>query len=354
VTLKLENLSLRFDDHQVIRDVSFDVADGELVCLLGPSGCGKTTTLRLIAGFERPENGTIMINDQIVSNADQAVVPQKRDVGFLFQDYALFPHLTVAENIAYGLSGRTKQQVKERTWEMLRQIRMIDHADKYPHELSGGEQQRVALARARAPRPSLLLLDEPFSGLDTSLRGKLRRETRDVLKDRGVTAIMVTHDPEEAMLMADRIILMRDGRVVQTGTPEELYTNPVDAFTAEFFCDVNHLDGIVDGDWIKTDAGLIPNQNHPDGMEVDVLIRPEAVTIGSEAFDKALSQEVRVCAVDYAGGASHIRLGLGDDPEPTTHIQARYPGPFRATIGDRVQLNIDQAQTFIFPKQDEI
>ena len=350
--LKLENLSLRFDDDQIIRDVSFEVADGELVCLLGPSGCGKTTTLRLIAGFEKPEAGTISLGDQIVSSASHAIAPQKRDVGFLFQDYALFPHLTVAENIAYGLSGRTKQQVKDRTTEMLRQIRMQDHAYKYPHELSGGEQQRVALARARAPRPSLLLLDEPFSGLDTSLRAKLRRETRDVLKDRGVTAIMVTHDPEEAMLMADRIILMRDGRVVQTGTPEELYTGPIDAFTAEFFCEVNHLDGIVDGDWIKTDAGRIPNQNHPDGMEVDVLIRPEAVTLGSEAFDKALSQEVRVCSVDYAGGASHIRLGLGDDLEPTTHIHARYPGPFRAVTGDRVQLNIDQAQTFIFPKQD--
>ncbi len=350
--LKLENLSLWFGDDQIIRDVSFEVTDGELVCLLGPSGCGKTTTLRLIAGFEKPEAGTITMGDQFVSSAGYAVDPQQRDVGFLFQDYALFPHLTVAENIAYGLSGRSKQEVKEWTWEMLHQIRMTDHADKYPHELSGGQQQRVALARARAPRPRLLLLDEPFSGLDTSLRGKLRRETRDILKDRGVTAIMVTHDPEEAMLMADRIVLMRDGRVVQIGTPEELYTNPVDAFTAEFFCDVNHLDGIVDGDWIKTDAGLIPNQNYPDGTEVDVLIRPEAVTIGSEAFDKALSQEVRVCAVDYAGGASHIRLGLGETPEPATHIQARYPGPFRAAVGDRVQLNIDQSQTFVFPKQD--
>ncbi|NKB18909.1 MAG: ATP-binding cassette domain-containing protein [Alphaproteobacteria bacterium] len=353
MTLKLENLTLRFDDQPVIRDVSFDVADGELVCLLGPSGCGKTTTLRLIAGFERPESGTITIGDQIVSTAGQAVAPQKRDVGFLFQDYALFPHLTVAENIAYGLSDRTRQQVKERTWEMLRQIRMLNHADKYPHELSGGEQQRVALARARAPRPSLLLLDEPFSGLDTSLRAKLRRETRDVLKDRGVTAIIVTHDPEEAMLMADRIVLMRDGRVVQTGTPEELYTNPVDAFTAEFFCEVNHLDGVVEGDWIKTNAGLIPNQNHPDGMEVDVLIRPEAVTLGSAAFDKALSQEVRVCAVDYAGGTSHIRLALSDGPEPVPHIQARHPGPFQSAVGDHIQLNIDQAQTFIFPKQHD-
>ena len=349
--LTLEKLSLRIAEDQIIHDVSFEVTDGELVCLLGPSGCGKTTTLRLIAGFEKPEAGTITLNGQIVSRPGQAIAPQKRDVGFLFQDYALFPHLTVAENIAYGLSGRTRQQVKERTWEMLRQIRMEDHADKYPHELSGGEQQRVALARARAPRPRLLLLDEPFSGLDTSLRAKLRRETRDILKDRGVTAIMVTHDPEEAMLMADRIVLMRDGHVVQTGTPEDLYNNPVDAFTAEFFGEVNHLDGIAEGEWITTNAGRIPNTEYSDGTAVDVLIRPEAIAIGSEQFDKALSQEVRVCAIEYAGGTSHVRLGLGDEEENAPHLQAHYPGPFSASIGDRLRLNIDQAQTFTFPKE---
>ena len=349
--LKLQNLSLRFEKDQVLRDVSFEVAEGELVCLLGPSGCGKTTTLRLIAGFEKPEAGRIIIGDQIVSSARQTVAPQKRDIGFLFQDYALFPHLSVAQNIAYGLSGRTKQQVKEQTWEMLHQIRLLDHADKYPHELSSGEQQRVALARARAPRPSLMLLDEPFSGLDTSLRANLRRETREVLKDQGVTAIMVTHDPEEAMLMADRIVLMRNGRVIQSGTPKELYNNPVDAFTTEFFCEVNHLNGIVKGEWIETDAGFMPNDGHPEGTRVDVLIRPEAVTLGSETFNKTLSPKVRVCAVDYARGTSHVRLGLGDELESTTHILARYPGPFHSAIGERVQLNIDQTQTFVFSKK---
>ena len=351
--LKLQNLSLRFGKDQVLRDVSFEVAKGELVCLLGPSGCGKTTTLRLIAGFEKPETGEIIIGDQVVSNARQTLAPQKRDLGFLFQDYALFPHLTVAENIAYGLSGHSKKEAARQTWEMLRQIQLLDHADKYPHELSGGEQQRVALARACAPGPSLMLLDEPFSGLDTSLRANLRRETREVLKDQGVTAIMVTHDPEEAMLMADRIVLMRNGRVIQSGTPEELYNNPVDPFAAEFFCEVNHLTGIVKGDWIETDAGLIANNGQPDGMRVDVLIRPEAVTLGSEAFDKALTQKVRVCAVDYARGTSHVRLGLGEELETTNHILARHQGPFHPAIGDRVQLNIDQKQTFIFPQKSD-
>ena len=236
---------------------------------------------------------------------------------------------------------------------MLRQIELLDHADKYPHELSGGEQQRVALARACAPGPSLMLLDEPFSGLDTSLRANLRRETRKILKDQGVTAIMVTHDPEEAMLMADRIVLMRNGRVIQSGTPEELYNNPVDPFAAEFFCEVNHLKGIVKGDWIETDAGFIANNGQPEGMSVDVLIRPEAVTLGSETFDKALSKKVRVCAVNYARGTSHVRLGLGEEQETTDHILARHQGSFNSEIGDRVQLNIDQSQTFIFPQKSE-
>lgn len=350
--LKLHNLSLRLNKNPVLRDVSFEIARGELVCLLGPSGCGKTTTLRLIAGFEKPDSGTIEIGNKVVSSPHQVLTPQERNLGFLFQDYALFPHLTVAENIAYGLSAENKHRAKERTRELLTQIHLLDHTDKYPHELSGGEQQRVALARARAPEPSLMLLDEPFSGLDTSLRANLRRETCDVLKEHGVTAMMVTHDPEEAMLMADRIILMRNGQVIQSGTPEELYTNPIDAFTAEFFCELNRLEGLVKGDWISTIAGLIPNRGHPEGMKVDVLIRPESVILGSKAFDKMLSQEVRVCAIDYAGGASHIRLGLGDEPKLTTHITARYSGPFNSAIGDRVRLNIDESQTFVFPQKD--
>ena len=351
--LRLQNLSLRFGKDQVLRDVSFEVAKGELVCLLGPSGCGKTTTLRLIAGFEKPETGKIIIGDRIVSSSRQAVAPQKRDVGFLFQDYALFPHLTIAENIAYGLAGWSKNQAKIQTLDMLRQIQLLDHADKYPHELSGGEQQRVALARACTPQPSLMLLDEPFSGLDTSLRASLRRETREVLKAQGVTSIMVTHDPEEAMLMADRIVLMRKGQVIQCGTPKDLYNHPVDPFAAEFFCEVNHLKGVVKGDWIETNAGLIANNGQPEVMRVDVLVRPEAVTLGSETFDKALSQNVRVCAVDYARGTSHIRLGLGEELETTNHILARHQGPFHSEIGDRVQLNIDQNQTFIFPQKSE-
>lgn len=348
--LELENISLRFDNDQVIRNVSFEVEEGELVCLLGPSGSGKTTILRLIAGFEKPETGIIQLNGQTVSSKGQALSPQKRNVGFLFQDYALFPHLTVAENISYGLSGQNKKQIKEQTWEMLNQIRLLDHADKYPHELSGGEQQRVALARARAPQPSLLLLDEPFSGLDTSLRGKLRLETREVLKTKGATAIMVTHDPEEAMLMADRIILMRDGNVVQTGTPEELYSKPIDPFTAGFFGEVNRLNGLVEGNWIKTDAGRLPNENYTDGTEVDVLIRPEAFKFGSDDVNNPFSKEFRVCAVDYAGRSSHIRLGIGVGPEASTHVQAHHQGTLNANIGDHLRLNIDPTHTFTFPK----
>ena len=210
--LKLQNLSLRFEKDQVLRDVSFEVAEGELVCLLGPSGCGKTTTLRLIAGFEKPEAGRIIIGDQIVSSARQTVAPQKRDIGFLFQDYALFPHLSVAQNIAYGLSGRTKQQVKEQTWEMLHQIRLLDHADKYPHELSSGEQQRVAVARALVMKPALLLADEPTGDLDENTADALHQLLREMHTEYGLTSIIATHNPRLAAA-CDRVLRLEQGQL---------------------------------------------------------------------------------------------------------------------------------------------
>ncbi len=165
---------------------------------------------------------------------------------------------------------------------------------------------------------------------------------------------MVTHDPEEAMLMADRIVLMRNGRVVQTGSPRELYNEPVDAFAAEFFGDVNHLEGVVDGEWITTEAGQIPNKNYPDGAAIDVLVRPDAISLGSEELENSLSKQVHVCAVDYVGGSSHVRLGFSEEIDDAEHITARHPGPFDAAIGDRLQLNIDQTKTFTFPKLEDV
>ena len=230
--LKLENINLALEETKIIRNISFDVTEGELLCLLGPSGCGKTTTLRLIAGLEAPDSGTVSINGTNVSTNSFVIPPYKRDIGFLFQDFALFPHLTVRNNIAYGLKHLRKTEAQIRTTEMLTQIRLEAHSDKYPHMLSGGEQQRVALARALATEPRLLLMDEPFSGLDTSLREKIREETLQILKERGVTTVLVTHDPEEAMLIADQIVLMNEGNIVQSGTPGDIYERPTNIFSA--------------------------------------------------------------------------------------------------------------------------
>jgi iron(III) transport system ATP-binding protein len=351
--LQLAGINLSFGRNHVVRDVSFEVGRGALVCLLGPSGCGKTTTLRLIAGLEAPASGTVTIDGQRVSGNGRLVPPHRRNVGFLFQDFALFPHLTVAENVAFGLARLDRDAARRRTLEMLERVRLLEHAGKYPHMLSGGEQQRVALARALAPNPGLILLDEPFSDLDTSLRGQVRDETLRLLRDTGVTTVMVTHDPEEAMLTADRIVLMRDGQVVQTGTPNALYLHPVDAFTAGFFGDLNRLDGIVDGGWIRTCLGAIPNRQHADGSRVDVLIRPDALTLAPPGTrSNQPDTEARVCAVQYAGRCSLVRIGLGDGTDPRTHFQARHAGLFPSRVGERLRVTIDQAQTFVFEKPD--
>jgi iron(III) transport system ATP-binding protein len=279
------------------------------------------------------------------------VPPHRRNVGFLFQDFALFPHLTVAENVTFGLARLGRDVARARTVEMLEKVQLLAHAGKYPHMLSGGEQQRVALARALAPGPALMLLDEPFSDLDTSLRGRVRDETLRILRDAGVTTVMVTHDPEEAMLAADRIVLMREGRIVQTGTPDALYLNPVDAFTAEFFGDINRLDGVVEGAWIRTCLGAIANRHYPDGSRVEVLIRPDALTLAPPGYDSNQAEaEARVCAVQYAGRSSLVRIGLGDGTDPRMHFHARQPGLFPSRVGERLRVRIDQAQAFVFEK----
>ena len=224
--LRMSNVSHEFGSNRVLNDISFDVAPGEIVCLLGPSGCGKTTALRLAAGLEKLQFGQIAIDDQIVAHPGDYVEPEKRGVGMVFQDYALFPHLTVAKNIGFGLKHFSDAQRREAVERALTQVGMSEYLDAYPHQLSGGQQQRIALARALAPTPQIMLLDEPFSGLDVARRADLRDTTLHVLKNAGIATIMVTHDPQEAMYMGDRIIVMNEGQVMQDGTPESLYFQP--------------------------------------------------------------------------------------------------------------------------------
>ena len=342
--LELDGLSVAFGTKPAVRDLSFRVAEGELVCLLGPSGCGKTTTLRAIAGLERPERGRIAVAGRVLADANGSVPPPERRIGFLFQDFALFPHLTVAQNVAYGMTRRQKATDAGRVESLLDRIRLRHRADAYPHMLSGGEQQRVALVRALASRPRVVLLDEPFSSLDASLRGGLREETIRILKDAGVTVLMVTHDPEEALVTADRIVLMRDGRAVQTGTPDALYSRPVDAFTAAFFGAVNRLPGTVERGEIRTGLGALPNPGFPDGAPVEVLIRPDGLSLAADGPGATM----QVCSVHFAGASSLVRLGPDHRAPGHEHFHARLPGLVRHDVGEPVRVSIDRDRAFVF------
>ncbi len=276
--LDVRNLSRSFGPVQVVDDVSLTIAPGEVTCLLGPSGCGKSTTLRMIAGVERQDSGEIHVDGSLVCDGRRHVPPEGRGIGLMFQDFALFPHLTVAGNVAFGLTG-ARADKDARVGELLERVSLSHLAKSYPHALSGGEQQRVALARALAPKPKVMLMDEPFSGLDNRLRDGIRDETLDLLREAGASVLLVTHEPEEAMRMADEIALMRDGRVVQKGAPYNIYTSPADRDAVAFFSDVNAVRSVARGALADTPFGRFLCPGQPDGTEVEIVFRPQHVRI---------------------------------------------------------------------------
>jgi iron(III) transport system ATP-binding protein len=262
--------------------------------VLGPSGCGKTTLLRLIAGFESPDAGTIVVGGQTVAGPGDWVPPERRRIGMVFQDYALFPHLRVRENVAFGLATREREERERLTATTLELVGLQHKHDRYPHELSGGERQRVALARALAPEPELVLLDEPFSSLDATLRADLRREVALILREAGATALLVTHDQEEALTLGDRLAVMRDGVLVQAGPPAEVYARPVDRWTAQFVGEVNVLAGVADGPSVQTEVGRLTLSAHATGP-VHVALRPEQLRVetGHEPNAEVVDRDFR-------------------------------------------------------------
>src|SRR5918995_885037 len=274
----------RFGAVDAVRDARLCVERGEVVALLGPSGCGKTTLLRLIAGFESPDGGSIELDGTAVAGNGVWIAPERRRVGMVFQDYALFPHLTVAENVGFGVSRREREA---RVADTLARVGLDDYGNRYPHELSGGQQQRVALARALAPAPSLVLLDEPWSNIDPLLRSSMRDDLASILRGIGVTVVLVTHDREEAFSIADRIAVMRAGTVVQEGSPEELYLAPADRWVAEFVGAGNFVPGRIDGDLVETLLGRFPVTTRNGATRVDVLIRPELLELEPDPAGRA-------------------------------------------------------------------
>ena len=291
VALALSGISRQFGTVRALNDVSLDVHAGEIICLVGHSGCGKTSLLRIIAGIDAPDGGTLAMGGETLVGPSIFVEPEKRNVGVVFQDYALFPHLTVRENILFGLRKVPRNEANARTEELLKLVSLSHMADRYPHMLSGGEQQRVALIRALAPKPHLLLMDEPFSNLDRGLRARVRRETVALLRELGTTAIIVTHEAEEALSTGDRVVLMRSGEMVQCGPAREVYDHPANRYVADFFCDYNLLTGVPEDGRLMTPFGAITMpERFESNAEVFVYLRPCDFTIlsGSEIGKDAL------------------------------------------------------------------
>ena len=280
--LNLKQIDLAFGDHLVVRQLSLSLEKGRIGCLLGPSGCGKTTVLRCIAGFERLAAGEIRLDGALVSTPAHTLAPERRRIGMVFQDYALFPHLSVADNVTFGLRGEDAATRRARVDELLALVGLADQGRKYPHEMSGGQQQRVALARALAPRPSLLLLDEPFSNLDVELRERLSYEVRDIIKATNTTAILVTHDQHEAMALSDRIVVMNKGRVEQIGAPDAVYGAPDTAFVANFLGKTNVLAATGDGrGHVVIEALSVPLAGAGSGAQ-RIAVRPERLGFAAE------------------------------------------------------------------------
>jgi iron(III) transport system ATP-binding protein len=280
VSLAFENIEQRFGKVTALGGVSLAIEPGEVICLLGQSGCGKSTLLRVAAGAETPSAGRVLLDGVEVAGPSRFVEPDQRGVGLMFQDYALFPHLTILDNVSYGIRGLPAADTRASAMRALARVGLESFGGSYPHMLSGGEQQRVALARAIAPRPGVILMDEPFSNLDRRLKDAVRDDTIAVIRETGATCIIVTHDPEDAMRLADRVVLMRAGKVAQVGPAEELYLRPCDLFVARFFSDFNEVRGVVSSGAVATPFGPVPAPGLPEGQSAVVCVRPQSVLLG--------------------------------------------------------------------------
>lgn len=351
--LEIRNLRRAYDGRAVVDDVSLRIMPGQVTCLLGPSGCGKSTTLRMIAGVEMQDSGEIHVDGNLICDTVFRVPPERREIGLMFQDFALFPHLSVADNVAFGIKSRNKAERRARVAELLERVDLLRFIDGYPHQLSGGEQQRVALARALAPRPKIMLMDEPFSGLDNRLRDGIRDETLTILKEENTAVLLVTHEPDEAMRMADEIALMRDGRIVQQGAPYNVYTRPVDRAAVAFFSDANVLKAEVSGALAQTPFGQFLAPGVPDGTAVDIVFRPQHVRIDFDrnghgplptASDGTAARGV-VKRARFMGNESLVEFAMDYDGSV---LKVTVPNVFLPKQGTVMWLTIRRDRCFVF------
>jgi iron(III) transport system ATP-binding protein len=345
--LNLRDLGCGYPEHKVVQDLNLHLNAGDIGCLLGPSGCGKTTTLRAIAGFEPVLEGEIQLADEIISRPGFTLAPEKRRIGMVFQDYALFPHLSVVENVAFGI--RQQANCQRTTDELLELVKLGHLSKRYPHELSGGQQQRVALARALAPEPRLLLLDEPFSNLDGELRRRLSHEVRDILKARGTSAILVTHDQEEAFAVSDHVGVFHEGRLQQWDTPYNLYHEPLTPFVASFIGQGYFIRGqLLSPDSVQTELGLIRGNRAytwPSGSAVDVLLRPDDIV-----YDPDSELKARIVGKTFLGAATLYRLQLATG----SLLESLFPSHADHPTGKDVGIRVAADHLVVFPAPGSI
>jgi len=342
--LGFENIVHHYGETASLKGIDLVVEPGEIVSLLGRSGCGKTTLLRVAAGLERPSGGRILINEREISGPSVYVPPEKRGVGLMFQDFALFPHMTILKNVIYGLADMPRAEAERQGHHALARVGLEGFAAAHPHELSGGEQQRVALARAIAPRPSVLLMDEPFSGLDKRLRDHVRDETLAIIRETRATCIIVTHDPEEAMRMSDRIALMRHGRLLQLGTARDLYSRPVDLYAARFFSELNEFEGIARGGRVETPLGVLDARGWPDGAVLTVAVRPQGIRLAGSGTAG------RVVGHRFLGEVDILDVAVEGHDVP---VRLRLRGGASAEPGRSVALAVDPEDVLLFDKAAE-
>ncbi len=350
IALKLHHVSHDYDRVQAVAGVELEVGPGEVVCLVGPSGCGKSTILRLAAGLEAVQQGTIKLHGKLVGDgAGSHVPPEERHVGLVFQDFALFPHLNVGANVAFGLRSLDQAERTARVAQTLRQVGLAELHDSYPHALSGGQQQRVALARALAPKPRMMLMDEPFSGLDARLRDQVRDDTLHVLRRHGTATLLVTHDPEEALFMADRIYLMKDGAIVQAGDPQEIYHRPRSLFAAGFFSSINNLVGHLADGRVATAMGHFAATPGERGTRLTVAFRPESLLLAeTEPRRQGLRAQAIVEESYFLGADWRIRLSTSNGAHDPLQLIARGKGR-PPGHGQSVPIFVAHEDLFLFP-----
>ena len=331
---------------ETLNDVSFSAEPGEVLCLLGPSGSGKTTLLRMAAGIEPQTSGRVLLNDREIAGPSVFLPPEKRSIGLVFQDFALFPHLTILDNVRFGLTALSGDEARREATIALSRVGLAHYADAYPHVLSGGEQQRVALARALAPRPAVLLMDEPFSGLDSRLKDAVRAETLSILRESRATAIIVTHDAEEAMRLGDRIALLKDGSLVQSGRAEEIYLRPVNLFAAGFFSELNCFQARARGGMVDTPVGRVEAPGFADGDEATVAVRMS----GFDVSETEGEIEARILSRRYLGVVELIEFAVpGADKPVRASVRC---GRLSASTRD-FWLSLRKSDVLVFVSGDE-